>query len=91
MKKLFALVALVGMGAFLGGCAEETKTAPAKTPAGGTTGPGAIHSGPKADPDKGKTDGDKDMDKDGDKDADKGDADKGDADKGDADDKPKEE
>src|ERR1041384_1072157 len=65
MKKLFALVALVGMGAFLAGCGEDPKTPPAKTPAGGMTGPGAVQSGPKADGVKGKTDGDKeDMDKD---------------------------
>ncbi len=91
MKKLMMMVALVGMGAFLAGCgAEETKPAtkpPAAAP--GMTGPGAVHSGPKAgDTAKPKEDGDKDMDKD----ADKGDADKADADKpADGDEKPKEE
>jgi hypothetical protein len=84
MKKLFALVALVGIGAFVAGCGEDAKAPPAKPAAGGAmhgTGMGGVHAGPKADAGD-KKDGDKeDMDKDGDK---------GDADKAD-DDKPKEE
>src|SRR5690349_5760679 len=64
MKKVFALVALVGMGAFIAGCGEEAKP-PVKPPAGGgMTGPGAVSPGPKAGADA-------DKDKDGDKDADK--------------------
>ena len=48
MKKLLTLIALVGMGAFMAGCAEE-KSAPA---AGGGTvpmhGPGSVGSPPKS-------------------------------------------
>jgi hypothetical protein len=88
MKKLLALVALIGMGAFIGGCGgDEAKTTPTKPPAShAMSGPGAMHAGPKADAGDKKDGDDKDMDKDGDK----GDADK-DADKTDGDDKPKEE
>ena len=80
MKKLFALIALVGMGSFIAGCAEESKP-PAKpaTPAPGMTGPGAITPGPKAgDVGKDKGDADKDdMPADGDAKPADGDADSG--------------
>ena len=87
MKKLFVLVAILGMGAYLAGCGgDEPK--PAKT--GGATsgmgGPpaGGATPGPKATT---KTDGDKDdKDMDDDKDAKAdGDKDDGDADKKDDD------
>jgi hypothetical protein len=73
MKKLLTLIALVGMGAFMAGCAEEK---PAPPPSGGTPmhGPGAVGSPPKHDASgdkmseekagKGDTDADKDADAD---------------------------
>ncbi len=74
MKKLLTLIALVGMGAFMAGCAEEKPAAPA----GGSTptmhGPGSVGSPPQHNPsgdkmseekaDKADTDGDKDADAD---------------------------
>jgi hypothetical protein len=69
MKKLLTLIALVGMGAFMAGCAED-KPAPA---AGGSkapmTGPGSVNappaSGDKMPEDKtDKADADKDADAD---------------------------
>src|SRR5262249_40497133 len=97
MKKLFVLLALVGLGAFIVGCAEETKTPLPKPgmPPDMKNMPGAI-TGPKAGAtDKaGAKDGD-DMPADGDAKADddaKPDAD-GDAkpdSEGDSDDKPTE-
>ena len=76
MKKLFVFMALVGMGAYLAGCADST---PPSKPAGGppaTSGAkGGVEPGPKAgDAAKSGDKADEDM-----PDADKGDADKGDA------------
>ena len=51
MKKLLTLIALVGMGAFMAGCAEEKPAAPAG--AGSTPtmhGPGAVGSPPMHNP-----------------------------------------
>jgi hypothetical protein len=74
MKKLFALVALVGMGFFIAGCAEESKGPPAKSPTGGA---GGVSTGPKAGDatEKATTgDADKEMPADGDAKSDDGDA-----------------
>jgi hypothetical protein len=74
MKKLLTLIVLVGMGAFMAGCAEEKPAAPA----GGSTtpmhGPGSVGSPPKHDASGDKMPDEK-ADK-GDADADKDDADK---------------
>ena len=84
MKKLFTLIALVGMGAFVAGCAEESKPPAKPSPAVPTTGPGSVNPqpGPKASSatDEDKMDEDKaDADK-ADDDAAKPDADKTDED-----------
>jgi hypothetical protein len=84
MKKLLALVALVGMGLFIAGCGEEPKKSEG-TSKPNMTGPGSVSTGPKAG-----ADADKDKDGDKDKDADKGKDMPEDGDKGGdaADDKP---
>ena len=49
MKKLFGLVALVGMGAFLAGCGGEEKPAAPSKPPAGMGGPGGVSTGPKGE------------------------------------------
>jgi hypothetical protein len=78
MKKLFALIALAGLGAFVAGCAEETKK-PEGSPKPKMEGPGTVSPGPKAGA---GADADKDKDKDGDKDMPADGDGKGDADAG---------
>jgi hypothetical protein len=71
MKKLFALVALVGLGGFVAGCGDAPAPAPTKTPTGTATAPnmsGPAGGAPKANEGEKAKDGDaKDGDaKDGD-------------------------
>ena len=89
MKKLFALLTLVGMGAFIAGCAEEKPAGKSPAAGGGATATPGPKAGSTAD---NKADAGKDMAKDdmpaddekladdGDKPADEGDkpADEGD-------------
>ena len=71
MKKLLTLIALVGMGAFMAGCADEKPAAPAGGGMAPMQGPGAVGTPPKSDAAAGDKMSDEKPDADKEADADK--------------------